>query len=108
MIPDQRRTISPLSVTLCPAVFLRVSDWRDIGGWSNDAFQDLVELGQHTLDHDRRMRLYEQAEELITQEAPIIPLLYARFHIVLKPWVVRFPASPKDVTNWKEVVIQPH
>jgi ABC-type oligopeptide transport system substrate-binding subunit len=88
--------------------FLRVADWRDIGGWSNDDFQELVDRGQRTLDQDERMRLYEQAEELITQEAPIIPMLYARFHIVLKPWVVRFPASPKDVTNWKEVVIQPH
>jgi ABC-type oligopeptide transport system substrate-binding subunit len=88
--------------------FLRVADWPENGGWSSDVYLDLVERGRETMDHAERMALYRQAEELITAEAPIIPLLYARFHIVLKPWVIRFPASPKDVTMWKDVVMRPH
>ena len=42
--------------------------------YSNPAFDQLVEQGRHTLDPDQRMQIYYQAQQLLIQDMPWVPL----------------------------------
>jgi hypothetical protein len=42
------------------------------------------------------------------EEAVIMPLAYGGSHLLVKPWVRRFPASATRFWFWKDVIIDPH
>jgi ABC-type oligopeptide transport system substrate-binding subunit len=60
------------------------------------------------MDQGERMRLYERADSVLTEEAAIVPLTYSRLHLLVKPWVRQFPVSAIKWWFWKDVVIEPH
>ena len=77
-------------------------------GWQNKAYDELVERARRVMDQAERMRLYGQAERILVEEAPHLPLAYLRYHFLIKPWVLRYPTSPVGTWFWKDVVIEPH
>jgi len=89
-----------------PDNFLRVavqlhSEWR------NETFDELVEQARRVTEQRERMKLYGQAEEILVDEAPLMPLTYVRGHLLVKPWVRRYPKSAvRDC--WKDVIIESH
>jgi len=44
--------------------------------WSNQAYDDLLNRAAATVDNGQRMELFQQAEALLLQETPLIPLYY--------------------------------
>jgi ABC-type transport system substrate-binding protein len=89
-----------------PDSFLRVG--RQDTGWQNKSYEELVERARRVIDQAERMRLYGQADRILIDEASIMPLLYARSHLLLKPWVKRFPTSAIKLWFWKDVILEPH
>jgi dipeptide transport system substrate-binding protein len=73
--------------------------------WRNETYDGLVERARRLTDQAERMRLYQQADRILVEEVPILPLSYERIPLLVKPWVRRFT----DWTAWwKDVVIEPH
>jgi oligopeptide transport system substrate-binding protein len=71
-------------------------------------YNALLERATHIADQAERLRLYQQADHLLTEEAAIVPLYYVPFHLMLKPWVKRYPtAAVKNFGFWKDVVLEP-
>jgi len=91
-----------------PDNFLRTSEWTVTGRWQNDSFAGLVEHARRVMDQRERMRMYQQADQILVEEAPILPLLHYRFHLLVKPWVRKLPTSPIRGWFWKDVIIEPH
>jgi ABC-type oligopeptide transport system substrate-binding subunit len=91
-----------------PDSFLRTAMWKNLTGWQNKAYEGLVEDARRVMDQDDRMRMYQQAEGILVKEAPILPLFYGRFHLLVKPWVRRYPTAPIKAWFWKDVIIEPH
>jgi len=91
-----------------PDSFLRASEWRVTGGWENEAYDGLVDGARRVANQRERMRMYQQADRILVAEAPILPLFYERIHMLVKPWVRRFPTSPVKMWFWKDVIIEPH
>jgi oligopeptide transport system substrate-binding protein len=91
-----------------PDNFLRVSSWRVYTGWQNEAYDGLVEDARRVTDQEERMRMYQQADRILVEEAPILPLLYVRFHLLVKPWMRKYPTSAIKAWFWKDVIIEPH
>ena len=60
------------------------------------------------VDQGERMRMYQQADGVLVEEAPVLPLHYGRFHLLVKPWVRKYPTSPIRTWFWKDVIIEPH
>jgi ABC-type oligopeptide transport system substrate-binding subunit len=60
------------------------------------------------MDQGERMRLYGQADRILVEQAPILPLLDGRFHLLVKPWVRKFLTSAITAWFWKDVIIEPH
>jgi ABC-type transport system substrate-binding protein len=70
----------------------------------------LVETARRLMNHDERMELYRQADKILVEEAPILPLHHPMDVILAKPWVTRYPTSPLLVEQYygKDVIIEPH
>jgi predicted ATPase len=49
-----------------------------------------------------------QADRILVEEAAILPLIYWRFHLLMKPWVRKYPRSALGTWFWKDVIIEPH
>lgn len=77
-------------------------------GWRNEVYSSLVENARRVTDQAERMRLYRQADRILTSEAAILPLAYERVHLLVKPWVSRYPVSASSWMFWKDVIIEPH
>jgi ABC-type transport system substrate-binding protein len=89
-----------------PDSFLRVAVQLHTA-WRPESYLDLVGRAQRSTDQAERMKLYGQVERLMVEDVPVLPLAYHRSHILLKPWVKRFPTWGDDLF-WKDVVIEPH
>lgn len=57
-------------------------------------------------DQTTRMQFYAQAERILVDEAPLIPLAYSRSHLLLKPWVKQFPTSSIRLWFLKDVALE--
>jgi oligopeptide transport system substrate-binding protein len=91
-----------------PDNFLRCSSWRAHTNWQNEAFDGLVEGARRITNQEQRMRMYRQADGILVEEAPILPLGYNRPQLLVKPWLSRFPTSAAGSWFWKDVIIEPH
>jgi oligopeptide transport system substrate-binding protein len=78
--------------------------------WRNATYERLVETARRLINHDERMELYRQADKILVEEAPILPLHHPMDVLLAKPWVTRYPTSPLLVEQYygKDVIIEPH
>lgn len=93
-----------------PDNFLRlaVSGIRGYTGWHNQTYDRLVGEAKRVMDQEGRMKLYRRADELLVEEAAIMPLLYGRANLLVKPWVRNYLVPPIGAAPWKHVIIEPH
>jgi oligopeptide transport system substrate-binding protein len=91
-----------------PDTFLRANPIRKFTGWQNEVYDQLVEEARRVPDQRRRMALYRQAEEVMVEDAAIIPLAYSRDEWLVKPWVKKYPILAASWWLWKDVIIEPH
>jgi ABC-type oligopeptide transport system substrate-binding subunit len=91
-----------------PDDILRVQWWLRFIGWQNSEYDRLVEGARRVLDQTKRMEMYSQADRILMEAVPLLPLCYGRFHMLMKPWVKNFVTSPLKWWSWKDVVLEPH
>ena len=68
----------------------------------NDDFDDLVERARVEADVDARLALYGEAEQLLIDDAGIIPLFHVRDYVLIRPHVEGFrvlPVGQPDLTG---------
>jgi len=75
-------------------------------GWSNARYDQLLRDTGFAADEPARLELYQQMEEIIVAELPIMPLYFYRKVYALSP-KVHWPSNPLDNQNWKFVRLQP-
>jgi ABC-type oligopeptide transport system substrate-binding subunit len=90
-----------------PDDILRVR-WWVAPGWEDDVYTHLVQGAPRVMDQEERMRMYGQADKILVEESPLLPLTYGRSHMLVKPWVRRYRTSPLKWWFWKDVIIEPH
>jgi ABC-type oligopeptide transport system substrate-binding subunit len=91
-----------------PDNFMRVSRAEVWSHWRDERYDSLVAEAGRVMDQEERMALYRQADELLVAEAPILPLLYERRHLLIKPWVRHYPITASRAIFWKDVILEPH
>jgi ABC-type transport system substrate-binding protein len=91
-----------------PDSFLRVCPARHYTGWWDEAYNILVEEAKFVKDKAERLKMYQDADKKLIEAAAILPLCYQRIHLLVKPWVKRFPTSALERWFWKDVIIEPH
>jgi ABC-type oligopeptide transport system substrate-binding subunit len=91
-----------------PDTFLRVAVEQHLPHWRHGRYVSILEKAAQTSDLARRLELYQAAELVLAEEAVLVPLLYQPEHLMLKPWVTRFPTVPFLYPGLlKDVVIGP-
>jgi oligopeptide transport system substrate-binding protein len=86
----------------------RIGHVQQQTGWRNEGYDSLVKQAQRSLDQGERMNLYEQAEQVLVREAPILPIFHRSVRLLVKPWVTRFPTTGLREWFLKDVIIKPH
>jgi ABC-type transport system substrate-binding protein len=90
-----------------PDSYLRVA-LRLHTKWRNETYDELVEEARRVTDQEERMKLYQKADRILVEEAPIMLVAYGRGHLLVKPWMSKFPTSATSWWFWKDAIIEPH
>ena len=91
-----------------PASFLQTNYLIDRCGWHNQKFERLIEEGRCTIDQAKRVNLYHQADQILTQEAVVLPLFYGHIYELRQPWVHKPAGSSIYTPQWKDINLMPH
>jgi ABC-type oligopeptide transport system substrate-binding subunit/class 3 adenylate cyclase len=86
----------------------RIDHIEQQSGWRNEAYENLVKQAQRSLDQEERIKLYVEAEQILAEEAPIMPIFHTSSRLLVKPWVTRFPTTGLREWFFKDVIIKPH
>ena len=62
--------------------------------YSNGKVDRLLDRAKRELDPLKRVEMYREAEDLILEDAPIIPILHRTFEMVYQPYVKGIEVSP--------------
>ncbi len=91
-----------------PDSFLRLASWIHESGWRHAEYEALIQDARGLTAQDQRMAMYRQAERILVEEAPIIPLSYARYHALIKSWVRSLPQRIPGGFIFRDTIIDPH
>ena len=111
---ERRREMPHISISAWqadypdPDNFLRVGLQSAGTGWRCAAYDRLVDKARRAMDQEERMKLYRQADRILVEQAPVMPLVHVWWGLLVKPWVRRYPTSAMRQWFWKDVIIEPH
>jgi oligopeptide transport system substrate-binding protein len=80
---------------------------NNVGHYTNAAYDALIEEARTEQDQARRMALYQEAEQILVDDAAIIPLYHAPDYVLTKPYVQGFSIGPLGIPLLHNVVIGP-
>jgi ABC-type transport system substrate-binding protein len=76
--------------------------------YQSAAFDTLFVRALRTVDEKARMELYRQADQLLVQDAAMLPLYYNIDHRLLQPYVRNCPQNPMEYRLFTEVWMDKH
>jgi oligopeptide transport system substrate-binding protein len=88
-----------------PDNFLRISLPLDQYKWHHNVYQRLVTEARTITDQQVRLKLYRQADRILVEEAPILPLTYVRVILLVKPWIKKLQLTGLSHQFWKDIII---
>jgi oligopeptide transport system substrate-binding protein len=74
--------------------------------YSNPEVDRLLESARTESDFDTRLAIYQEAEEIIVDDAPCLPLYFSQDYLLVKPYVEGFFTAPMVIPYLKNVWIE--
>jgi oligopeptide transport system substrate-binding protein len=74
--------------------------------YSNPEVDDLLDRASSETDEAERIRLYQEAERLIIEDSPWIPLFHGQDSVLVKPYVKNLPNAPFVIPRLRYVSIE--
>ncbi len=86
-------------------VFLKDSgsNWT---GWGDPAYDRALAAAAVTPDQARRFDLFQQAEALLLEQAPIAPLVFGARNYLIHPTVKGWEPAPVGINQYKKVYLE--
>jgi oligopeptide transport system substrate-binding protein len=78
----------------------------NISGYSNPELELLLQQAAQEVDVESRLRTYQQAERVVVEDAPCLPLTYGGNHTLVKPYVTGFMPSPLGIPDLTRVRVE--
>jgi len=75
-------------------------------GYSNPEVDRLLEQARVEKDINARLRIYQQVEQMIVNDAPWLPLWHGKSYLLVKPYVKGFYPAPMTIPMFKDVYIE--
>lgn len=80
----------------------------NIGEYSNSEVDALLEEAREEKDITARMNLYQQAEQMIVNDAACLPIYFDVSYTLVKPYIENLPLTPLWIPRLRYVSIGPH
>ncbi len=83
-----------------PTTFLQkweTGDGNNNTGWSDEEYDDLMSQARHEADPDRRLEILQEAEGILMERGPIIPIYYYTNNILVSRFVEGFEPHNRDI-----------
>lgn len=84
--------------------FRNVNDPKNYPGWSHPRFSQLLEEAEST-DRENSFRLCVEAEKILLEELPVIPLLHGKYPTMTQAYVKNFSMSPQGIINFDKIYL---
>jgi oligopeptide transport system substrate-binding protein len=81
---------------------------RNSSNWSNDTYDRLLEEASRTMVQRERLRLYRQAEQILVEEVPVLPLVYGQTEWLVKPWIKNWRPGHFMSLSTQYIMVEPH
>jgi oligopeptide transport system substrate-binding protein len=78
------------------------------GEYSNPALDALLEQAATELDMENSLTMYQQAEQMLVNDAAILPLWFGRSYILVKPYVKGYEPNAMGYVMLNRVWIEEH
>jgi oligopeptide transport system substrate-binding protein len=75
-------------------------------GWSNSAYDQLLDQASHTADAQARFKIFQQAEALLLHETPMAPLVNRTRAYLISPAVKNWEPAALGIHLYKKVYLQ--
>jgi oligopeptide transport system substrate-binding protein len=79
-------------------VLFHTGSQQNIGGYSNPQLDQLLEAARVEQDVTKRIGMYQQAEQIIVNDAPVIFTVHSLSYVLVKPYVKGFAMTPIDIS----------
>jgi oligopeptide transport system substrate-binding protein len=90
------------------AELLHSRNAQNDSGWKNNRYDELLEAAATEIDLQKRALLLQEAEQVLLQDTPIIPIYFYNSKHLIKPWVGGFVSNIMDHTYTKNLYILKH
>jgi oligopeptide transport system substrate-binding protein len=81
---------------------------NNVGEYSNPAVDSLLEKARVEQNPDVRMSFYQQAEQIMVDDAVCLPLFFNIDYTLVKPYVKNLPLTPLWIPKLRYVSIESH
>jgi len=75
-------------------------------GWWDAKYVELLDRANRTTDHQKRFELLAQAEQILLDAQPVIPMTVGTTRWMKKPYVKGLYPNPVTLHSWKAVYIE--
>jgi len=81
---------------------------NNYGGYSNPEVDELLDMAGVEQDSDLSLSLYQQAEQLLVDDAACLPLAFGQNYTLIKPYVSGYDLNPLGFAMLNGVSVEPH
>jgi len=81
---------------------------QNISFYNNTNVNALLAEAATCKEPDRRLRLYQTAEQAIVTDAPVVPLFYQRVFALHQPWLHGMKLHPVLYFRFERMWLDPH
>ena len=81
---------------------------NNVFGYSNPELDNLLDQAAIEQDNVARLAMYQQAEQMVVDEAPCLPLWFGANHILVKPYVQSYKLNPLGIPDLSQVYLEQH
>ena len=74
--------------------------------YSNSQVDRLLDQARVDSKPETRYRLYQEAEQIIVNEAPWVPLYHGKSYRLVKPYVKGYTPSPMSIPNYRYISVE--
>ena len=87
-------------------LLFHTSAQNNAGDYSNPHLDSLLDRAAVEQDRDSRLNMYQEAEQIVVKDAPVLPLFFNRNYVLVKPYVKGYVLSPLGYPLLNKVSIQ--
>ena len=84
----------------------RTDEENNAGEYSNPAVDDILDRAGVELDYETSMALYQEAEQMLVEDAACIPLWFPKNYYMVKPYVSGYELMPMGYADLSRVSIE--